>query len=183
MTFSAVVLAGGTAARLDGADKASLEYDGRTLLEHTLDALVDAREVVVVGHPVPTSRPVTFTLESPASGGPAAGLLAGVEALLRPPVLVGVAAVDMPWLRPTTFTRLRAAAAGLDGAWLTSNGRRVLAGVLRPESLAAVDPGLERRHGLALHRLLAPLLLADVDAELREGRDIDTWADVRALRE
>ena len=40
-------------------------YAGRTLLERALDALLDAAEVVVVGEPVPTSRPVTFTRESP----------------------------------------------------------------------------------------------------------------------
>ena len=62
----AVVLAGGTAARLDGVDKASVEYAGRTLLEHALDAVVDAAEVVVVGEPVPTERPVTFVRRGPA---------------------------------------------------------------------------------------------------------------------
>ena len=40
--FAAVVLAGGTAARLGGADKASIEHAGRTLLEWALDALLDA---------------------------------------------------------------------------------------------------------------------------------------------
>ena len=52
--FSAVVLAGGTAARMGGADKAGIELGGRTLLQHALDAVVDAVEVVVVGDPVPT---------------------------------------------------------------------------------------------------------------------------------
>ena len=63
--WSAVVLAGGTAARLDGVDKAGVEIGGRTLLEHVLAALAGAAEVVVVGESVPTSVPVTFTRESP----------------------------------------------------------------------------------------------------------------------
>ena len=46
-SFAAVVLAGGRAARLGGFDKASIEIDGRTLLTHALDAVVDASEVVV----------------------------------------------------------------------------------------------------------------------------------------
>ena len=46
--FTAVVLAGGTAVRLDGADKASVELHGRTLLTWALDAVLDAAEVVVV---------------------------------------------------------------------------------------------------------------------------------------
>ncbi len=70
--FSAVVLAGGTAARMGGADKAGIELGGRTLLEHALDAVVDAVEVVVVGDPVPTDLPATFVREDPPYGGPAA---------------------------------------------------------------------------------------------------------------
>ena len=82
-SFCAVVLAGGRAARLGGADKASVEVDGRTLLAHALDAVIDAAEVVVVGEHVPTDRPVTFILEDPRYGGPAAALLTGRDALLR----------------------------------------------------------------------------------------------------
>src|SRR5690606_7523849 len=78
--IGAVVLTGGTGARLGGADKASIEIGGLTLLERALDALLDVDDVVVVGEPVRTSRPVTFTREDPAGGGPAAGLLAGLRA-------------------------------------------------------------------------------------------------------
>ena len=62
-----------------------MEYRGRTLLEHALEALVDAAEVVVVGDPVPTTRPVTFTRENPRYGGPVAALLTGRDALVRRP--------------------------------------------------------------------------------------------------
>ena len=44
--FGAIVLSGGEAVRLGGADKASIEIGGQTLLERTLAALVDAVEVV-----------------------------------------------------------------------------------------------------------------------------------------
>ena len=103
---AAVVLAGGTAARMDGADKAAIELRGVTLLERTLSATFTAVEVVVVGDPVPTTRPVTFTVEDPRGGGPAAGLLAGLRAFYRPPDLVMVLAVDMPRVGPGTFARL-----------------------------------------------------------------------------
>jgi len=182
MTFSAVVLAGGRAARLDGADKASVEYLGRTLLEHAIEALVDADEVVVVGEPVPTTRPVTFTRESPRYGGPVAALLTGVDALLRPPRTLGVLAVDMPLVSPWTFRRLHEAAAGHDGAFLAdADGRRQLAGVLDADRLAAVRPGHEEQHGMALRALLADLDLALVPPLGDEGRDVDTWADLRDL--
>jgi molybdopterin-guanine dinucleotide biosynthesis protein A len=181
--FSAVVLAGGTAARLGGADKASIEHAGRTLLEWALDALLDAAEVVVVGDPVPTTRPVTFTRESPRYGGPVAALLTGRDALLRAPRTLGVLAVDMPRVTAYTFRRLREAAGGHDGAFLADrDGRRQLAGVLDVARLDAVRPDHQGQHGMALHRLLSGLDLATIGPEGEEARDIDTWADLRDLQ-
>ncbi|MEP7739370.1 NTP transferase domain-containing protein [Nocardioides sp. 31GB23] len=188
-SFSAVVLAGGTAVRLDGADKASVELHGRTLLTHALDACLDAREVVVVGDPVPTHRPVTFTREDPRHGGPVAALLTGRDALLRPARLLGVLAVDMPHVGPGTFARLRRAVGGRvdapverDGAVLVApDGRHALALVLRTDRLDDVRPTHEEQHGMALRRLLARLDLAEVPALGREHRDVDTWADLRDL--
>lgn len=181
--FCGVVLAGGTAARMDGVDKGSVELHGRTLLELAVDAFLDADELVVVApESVPTSRPATFVCEDPPRGGPVAGLLTGVDALLRRPRLIGVLAVDMPRVTPATMRRLRAATAGHDGAFLVdADGRRQLAGVLDAERLAAVRPDLEGQHGMALHRLLAPLDLAEVLADGDEAVDIDSWADLRDL--
>lgn len=183
--FAGVILAGGTAARMDGVDKSSVEVDGRTLLALAIDAFLDADEVVVVGpDSVPTARPVTTVREDPPLGGPVAGLLTGVDALLRPPRLVGVLAVDMPRVTAYTMRRLREAAHGHDGAFLTdAGGRRQLAGVLDAGRLAAVRPGLEGQHGMALHRLLGPLDLAMVTPVGDEGVDIDSWADLRELLE
>lgn len=185
--FSGVLLAGGTAARMDGIDKASIELGGRTLLEICLDAFLDADEVVVVGpRTVRTTRPVTFTREDPPLGGPVAGLLTGVDMLLRPPQLIGVLAVDMPRVSPYTFRRLREATAGHegghDGAFLNDpSGRRQLCGVLTAEALGRVRPDLEGQHGMSLRSLLADLDLAEVAAIGDEARDIDTWADLRDL--
>ena len=183
--FSGVLLAGGTAARMDGIDKASIEIGGRTLLEICLDAFLDADEVVVVGpRAVRTARPVTFTREDPPLGGPVAGLLTGIDVLLRPPRLIGVLAVDMPHVSAHTFRRLRDATADHDGAFLTDpTGRRQLCGVLVADALTRVRPDLEGQHGMALHRLLAGLDLAEVAAVDDEARDIDTWADLRDLDE
>jgi len=182
--FAVVVLAGGRAARLDGADKASVELRGRSLLEHAIEACVDAQEVVVVGDPVPTTRPVTFCRESPRYGGPVAALLTGRDALVRPPRTVGVLAVDMPRVTAWTFRRLHKAAVGHDGAFLTDEtGRRQLAGVLATARLDAVRPDHEGQHEMPIHRLLAALDLVEVPPEGDEGRDVDTWADVRDLAE
>ncbi|MBC2932265.1 molybdenum cofactor guanylyltransferase [Nocardioides sp. zg-1228] len=185
--FDGVVLAGGTGERMGGVDKAAVELAGRTLLEHALDAFGDADRVVVVAPAsVPTARPVTFVVEDPPRGGPVAGLLAGVDALAGAPAplgLVGVLAVDMPRVTAATMRRLRDAAAGRDGAFLVGgDGRRQLAGVLDAARLGAVRPEPGGRHGMPLHRLLAPLDLAEVAAIGDEAVDVDSWADLRDLR-
>jgi CTP:molybdopterin cytidylyltransferase MocA len=95
---------------------------------------------------------------------------------------VGVLAVDMPRVTAWTFRRLHQAAVGHDGAFLTDgDGRRQLCGVLDAAALARVRPDHEHQHGMALHRLLAPLDLAEVGPEEGEERDVDTWADLRDL--
>lgn len=180
--FTAVVLAGGQGARLGGIDKAGIEVGGRTLLAWTLDALVDAAEVVVVGDQVPTARPVTFVREDPRHGGPVAALCTGLDALLRTTSYVAVVPVDMPRLTPATLSRLREAAAGEEGAALVGpDGRRQLALVLSTARLAEIRPGHEAQHGMAMWALLRELDLREVPARDEEHRDIDTWADLRDI--
>ena len=191
MEFGAIVLSGGEAVRLGGADKASIELGGRTLLERTLAALVDAGEVVVVGAEVPTSRPVTFTREDPAGGGPAAGLLAGLRPLLhspsaRTPALVVVLAVDMPLVSPDTVRRLVAAAHD-DGAVIVDPSGRTQY-LCAAYSVAALErawhaSGLESAYGLAMRRLVGDLRLTDVESVGEETRDLDTWEDLAELRD
>lgn len=197
--FGAVVLSGGDAVRLGGADKASLEVGGRTLLEHALAALVDAAEIVVVGTEVPTSRPVTFTREDPAGGGPAAALLAGLQALLRSPSarttrLVVVLAVDMPLVTAASVRRLVEAAADDgaddgpdDGAVMVDDEGQVQY-LCAAYSVAALEQaqrasGEGAGHGLSMRRLVDGLRLTRVAGEAGETRDLDTWEDLVALRE
>lgn len=188
--WAAIILAGGRASRLDGVDKAGIELGGRTLLAWALDGVIDAREVVVVGDPVPTDRPVTFTREDPRYGGPVAGLLTGLDALVAPPRYVGVIGVDMPHVHHGTWRRLLAAtgsgtdsgtgAGSRDGAMLVGpDGRWQLALVLSTARLQEVRPSYEEQHDYPLKRLIGPLELVPVAAEGREHQDIDTWADLR----
>lgn len=180
--FAAIVLAGGQASRLGGVDKASIELGGRSLLERALDAVVDAGEVVVVGDPVPTERPVTFVREDPRYGGPAAGLLTGRDHLLRRFPTLAVLAVDMPHLTSATFRRLHEAAVGHEGAVLTGpDDRAQLAFVVETDRLDAVRPDREAQHGLAIRTLLEPLDIVRVASVGSEARDVDTWSDLRDL--
>ncbi|MGZ4428028.1 MAG: molybdenum cofactor guanylyltransferase [Nocardioidaceae bacterium] len=187
LRLGAVVLAGGQAVRMGGLDKASIEIDGVTLLERALAATMSAVEVVVVGEQVPTTRPVTWTREDPAGGGPAAGLLAGLDRFLVPPDLLCVLAVDMPRVNAGTVARLTWAveAAPVDGAVLVDDTGRAqpLAAVYRRTALAAARPANpEQEHGLAVRSLLASLHLVEVPCVGEEARDVDTWEDLRALR-
>ncbi|MGI9157050.1 MAG: molybdenum cofactor guanylyltransferase [Marmoricola sp.] len=180
--WAGVVLAGGGAVRMDGIDKSAVEIAGRTLLEHALAALGDLPEVVVVGPEVPTSRPVTFTREDPAGGGPGAGLLAGLRAFPRLPELVLVLAVDMPRVTTATVQRLRATAtAHPDGAVLVDGRRQHLCAAYRTAALLAAAPAPEQQHGLPMHRLVGGLRLGEVPALGDEARDVDTWRDLRDL--
>ena len=146
--------------------------------------MIDAAEVVVVGDPVPTHRPVTFTREDPRHGGPVAALLTGRDALLDPRADRSRCwPCDMPFLTAQTLP----AAAGTRPAATTARSWSArTAAVSSPwcstwPAWTPYDRASRSQHGLALHRLLAALDLAEVPAEGREHRDVDTWADVRDL--
>jgi molybdopterin-guanine dinucleotide biosynthesis protein A len=189
LRLAAVVLTGGTGARLGGVDKASIEVGGVSLLERALNATSAAGEVVVVGDPVHTSRKVTWTREAPAGGGPAAGLLAGLDAFHDGPDLVCVLAVDMARVTPATVARLVEAVVAdpsADAAVLVDDAgrRQTLAGVYRYEALMAARPASrDQEHGLAVRALVGALRIVDVPALGTEAQDVDTWEDLRTLGE
>ncbi len=178
------MLTGGSAVRFQGADKASMEIAGVTLLEHVLGALAEVPDVVVVGDQVITSRAVGFVREDPPGGGPAAGLLAGLTGFPRLPRLVAVLAVDMPLVTTATVARLMLSAED-DGAVLVDeDGRRqYLCAIFRSEALMDAAPPLEEQHGLSMRRLVSGLRLAEVPALAWEARDVDTWQDLTDMRE
>lgn len=188
--LAAVILSGGSGVRLGGVDKASIEIDGLTLLEHALTSTAAAQEVVVVGPELPTTRPVTWTREEPHGGGPAAGLLAGIDALVERPGLVCVLAVDMPRFSARTLGRLvdvlGAESEDTDAVCLVDdeNRKQWLAAVYRYDALVAARPeDRSAEHGLSIRRLMLPLRIVAVPAVADEARDVDTWADLRDLRE
>src|SRR4051794_2331287 len=171
---------------MGGGGKVSIKVDGRSLLERVLAALHHVADVVVVGEEVRTSRAVTFTREDPPGGGPAAALLAGVRAFPHAPGRVVVLAGDMPRVTGDTVDRVEAAVEDdVDGAVLVDHGGRAqyLCASYRVAPLLAAAPPYGEEHGLAMHRLLAPLRLAEVAAVGEEAADVDTWADLHAVRE
>ncbi len=194
MVFDAVVLAGGRAERLGGADKAGLEVDGVPLLERALAAVTDARRVVVVGDERPAPREVVWVREEPRYGGPVAATYAGLDALMRgTPVQfrgetgaetpephgstpIVVLAVDMPDVTVGTVRRLVDGADGRDGAVLTDGGRRHLAFAVSMAALDRVRP--VPATGAAMRDLWSALDLAEVPARGGEAHDVDRWSDL-----
>jgi molybdopterin-guanine dinucleotide biosynthesis protein A len=80
---TAVVLAGGASRRF-APDKLAEQLEGQLLLDRVLESLPEqVTEVIVVGAAREVARPVIFTSEEPAGGGPAAGLIAGLRRALE----------------------------------------------------------------------------------------------------
>ena len=100
-----VVLCGGGSTRM-GSDKTAAALGGTTVLDHLLDALPAGWPVVVVGPERPTRRAARWTSESPAGGGPAAGVAAGLA--LVETELVVVVAGDMPFAGPAAVRLVEA---------------------------------------------------------------------------
>ncbi|MER6251710.1 NTP transferase domain-containing protein [Streptomyces sp. NPDC001584] len=185
MSYDAIVLAGGAARRLGGADKPALSVGGRALLDRVLDACPDARTTVVVGGRRPTARPVHWTREDPPGGGPVAALDAGLRRTTAEQVLV--LSADLPFLDRETVRALLDAP-GADGAMLRDpDGRdQPLVAAYRAEPLRREIALLAAEHGtltgLPLRALTAELDLARVTSRPLASFDCDTWDDLAAAR-
>ncbi|MET9910891.1 NTP transferase domain-containing protein [Streptomyces sp. NPDC006476] len=186
-SYDAVVLAGGAARRLGGADKPGLRVGGRALLDRVLAACADARSTVVVAEPRPTPRPVLWAREDPPGGGPLAALGAGLRHTTADPVVV--LSADLPFLEAQTVRRLLAVlrASSADGALLTdADGRdQPLVAAYRAPALGRALAALSAEHdgltGLPLRRLTAGLDLTRVPDPVASF-DCDTWDDLATAR-
>jgi molybdopterin-guanine dinucleotide biosynthesis protein A len=90
--WDAIIVAGGRARRLGGIDKTALVWRGRRLLDGVLAAASGARRICVVGSEADLPASVLRTIEEPRWGGPAAAIVAGLEALANADALAGSAA-------------------------------------------------------------------------------------------
>ncbi|MGW5043416.1 NTP transferase domain-containing protein [Streptomyces griseoluteus] len=200
--YDAVVLAGGGARRLGGADKPGVQVGGRALLDRVLAACADAATTVVVADPRATARPVRWAREEPAGGGPVAALGAGLR--LTTAEYTVVLSADLPFLGADTVHRLLAALrdGDVDGAMLTDDDGRdqPLVAAYRTASLRraladlATEQGEHAEHaeyaeqggqsgltGLPLRRLTGALRLTRLTDPLASF-DCDTWEDIAHAR-
>ncbi|MCX4395473.1 molybdenum cofactor guanylyltransferase [Streptomyces sp. NBC_00053] len=186
--YDAIVLAGGAAKRLGGADKPGIRVGGRALLDRVLAACADASTTVVVGGRRSTVRPVVWTYEEPRGGGPLAALDAGIRRTTAERVLV--LSADLPFLGAETVATLLAAAGQgqRDGALCTDQEGRdqPLVAVYRADPLRRELALLATEHGglsgLPLRLLTPELDLARVAADPLASFDCDTWEDIASAR-
>src|SRR3954471_7906298 len=148
--YTAVVLAGGKAARLGGQAKPQLLVGGRPMLAAVLDAVTGAEQRVVVGPPQPVPEDVLLVREHPPGGGPVAAIRAALGDVRTDVVLV--LAGDLPFLTPALVDGLRERLTGegvlvvddtgrdqyLLGAWATAALRAAMARGTGPTSLRRV---------------------------------------------
>lgn len=197
--FDAIVLAGGAAQRLDGADKPMQQVGGRPLLAHVLDAVAAARTRVVVGPPRAGIDGVTWTREEPPGSGPVAAIGAGFSCTSAPVVLV--LAADMPRIAGAITPLLNAlgvdplgtAAFGssadvengpqVDAAVLDTQGHlNYLAVAWRREALQSALASLGDLAGAPVRSLLARRRAIMVEDRAGWGLDVDTWDDLDSAR-
>ncbi|WP_405807316.1 molybdenum cofactor guanylyltransferase [Streptomyces sp. NBC_00210] len=186
--YDAIVLAGGAAKRLGGADKPAVSVGGRPLLDRVLGVCRDAGRTVVVGGRRATARPVVWAREEPPGGGPLAALDAGLRQVEAQAVLV--LSADLPFLGERTVRQLigTLGSSGREAALLTDpDGRdQPLVAAYRTEplrrELALLTTEYGSLTGLPLRLLTQELDLARIDAEPLASFDCDTWEDISAAR-
>ncbi len=184
--YDALILAGGAARRLGGCDKALLEVGGVPLLDRVLLATDGAANTVVVGPPRATVRPVRWTREEPAGGGPVAALAAGLVHITSDLVLL--LAADLPFLDLVTTELLCAPLpAGQVGRLLVDESRpQWLCGAWRTDALREALVGIVV-DGARLRDVLSPLAALRVQSPEGAGpppwTDVDTEDDLRRARE
>lgn len=178
-TADLLIVAGGSAARLAGADKALLRGpDGRTVLDRLVAAPVAGRRIVV-GATRDTAGVDVWAREQPAGGGPVAGLAAGLAHVVAPTVVL--LAGDLPHAA-AAVPALLDALAGHDAAVVEADGRtQWLLAAWRADALRAALARLGDPVGARVGALYDDVDLVRVAAGPRWADDLDTPADVRRV--
>jgi molybdenum cofactor cytidylyltransferase len=110
-----LVLASGLSSRFGQTNKLLADVDGRTVVERSVRAYLDAGlhpVIVVVGHDADSVQaslrdlPVLFVHNPSYAEGQSRGLARGVAALPGAAVAAVIGVGDQPWLQPETIERL-----------------------------------------------------------------------------
>ena len=185
MDFDAVVLAGGRSSRLGGHAKSRLIFEGTSLLQRTLDAVQDARQIIIVGDAAAAVvSPTTIVVrETPLFGGPAAGLAAGLDAATGTPAdWVMVMACDMPFAaRAVPILSANIANDGVLAVDDNGHQQHLLACYRRAALVSAVAAHSGATSGMSMKTLISSLTTTVVPVPSGSSTDVDTWADAALL--
>ncbi|MFZ0180461.1 MAG: molybdenum cofactor guanylyltransferase [Candidatus Dormiibacterota bacterium] len=140
--LAGVVLCGGRSARM-GVDKATITFEGTTLLERALirlDPVCDP--VLIAAGAAPREVAGRLSVADPVPGaGPLGGLVAALRA--SPHQLLAVVAVDLPWIDPHLIRMLAARISDGDVAVCeTARGIEPLHAVYATSMLASAEAAL-----------------------------------------
>ena len=183
VTTAAIVLAGGRAQRLGGADKAQVVVDGRPLVEHVLAAVGDCHPVIAVGPADLARTGVRVVREDPPFTGPAAATLAALPL---------VSAAEETWLLACDLPQASALMsilsvvpipADADGIVAVDGEGRMqwLAGRYRVSALQQAAGTIANADGASMRALLGGLRLHPVRAD-GATIDLDTWEAIEDYR-
>lgn len=176
--FDAVVVAGGQGSRMGHVSKADLDVGGERLLDIVLRATTGASTTVVVGD-VAVPPGVLLTREEPAGTGPAAGVLAGLDAVASPAGWTLVLACDLPGAPDAVATLRRALASApeeADGLALRDEGGELqhLLAFYRTEALRRAFDAWGDPANRSVRGVMANLALLPVDPDGASVEDLDT---------
>lgn len=190
--LGAILLAGGRGSRVGGAAKPLFEVGGTTLLGAAVAAASDAgaRPIAVVAPVLDPAAEVQWIREDPPFGGPAAAVVAALQALPAhaDPEWMLLLACDLPAAGPAVrrlVADLPLLPCDADGVCLgdASSRPQWLIGAYRTRALRSAASALPRRGADApMRALLADLAIAVVAAPDDLTRDVDTWEDLEQAR-
>jgi molybdopterin-guanine dinucleotide biosynthesis protein A len=202
--WDVIVVAGGRARRLGGIDKTALVWNGHSLLDGVLAAAAGARRVCVVGSEAALPATVLRTSERPRWGGPAAAIVAGLDALaadsetdadadwvvvlaadlVRAGEAVAVLLAELDRLPASPGTApLPGSLPSFDGLISVDAGgrRQPLLAVYRRSALASSAAAHPTVENLSVTSLIGDLSLIEVRLPDALNEDVDTPVDAARL--
>ena len=175
---------------MGGIAKPLLTLQGRSLLDRTVEVLVDAGvgPIIAVGPLLGDAVDVDWTREEPPLGGPVAGIAAGMVKMPAERVLILAGDLVRPDAVVHGLLSRRsedaAAPASVDGVVFSADGHpQWLAGLYRTASVRRALDRMESDRNASARALLGGLAIEWIVDQEGTTADIDSPADLARARE